>query len=601
MSPYRSTALPGHSLFLTRSVRLGMAAPLLWLLGCTTSVPLPAWTPGLAQPAAATATTLAPSPPARPALEQTLPAVPAATLTSLPLSPAAPYSAAVAARFPAPSVIYGTPGLQAGRAGFTTQAEIARWLREQADAVSRSAGAKAAVLPIGQSQQGQALEALVLTRGSGTDPAALRASGRPTVLLIGQQHGDEPAGSEALLVIARELAQGLLQPLLEQINVVIVVRANPDGAAMNQRATASGLDMNQDHLLLNTPEARALAKLTSDYQPTAVLDAHEYTVSGSYLEKFGTVQKFDALFHYATHGNLSEFLTKAAEEWYRRPLLAALKGQGLTSEWSYTASADPADRKVSMGSAQPDTSPTTDGLKNIVSLQIATRGADLGRTDIQRRVHTHVTAMTSVLGSTAQRAKELGQLRPYMDKDISAQACKGEAVVESAPTLAPYGLVMLEPLSGADKTVTVDWDSTLTLFTLKKRARPCGYWLGASSRTAAERLALQGLQVRRVLRQSVMLGDMYLETRRPSEVLQDARRNSANAPSPATEVALVHGVIDAPKGSYYIPLNQPLANLAIAALEPDTPSSYFSNQLIEGLASIARVMSEPSLQAEERP
>jgi hypothetical protein len=50
------------------------------------------------------------------------------------------------------------------------------------------------------------------------------------------------------------------------------------------------------------------------------------------------------------------------------------------------------------------------------------------------------------------------------------------------------------------------------------------------------------------------------------------------------------GVIDAPVGSYYIPLNQ-LANLAIAALEPDTQSSFFTNRLVDNLAGIARVMS----------
>lgn len=583
MSSSRSKAPSGPSLFVTRSVRLGLMAPLAWLVGCTTVVPLPSWTPTILRPPAKT--TPAPKP-APPGMVRVYP-------ITLPAEPPAPYSAAVAARFPAPSVTYSTPGLQAGRTSFTTQDEIARWLRDQEASLARSVGVRASVLPIGQSQQGQALQALVLTRGEGTDPAALRATGRPTVLLIGQQHGDEPAGSEALLVIARELAQGLLQPLLEKINVVIVPRANPDGAASQQHATANGLDMSRDQLLLNAPETQALARLKSDYQPTVVLDAHEYTVSGSYLQKFGAVQKSDALFHYATTANLPEFLTKAAEEWYRRPLLAALKGQGLTSEWSYSTSQDPADKKISMGSTEPDVSPNTDGLKNIVSLLVETRGVGLGRRDLQRRVHTHVSAITSVLGSTAQRASQLSQLRPYLDKEVSIQACKGQAVVETAHTPAQYDLVMLDPVSGADKTITVDWDSTLALQILKKRTRPCGYWLSAASRTAAERLRLQGLQVRRVLEQSALLGDFYRPSANPDGV------NPERVVS--TEVTLMRGVIDAPMGSYYISLNQPLANLAIAALEPDTPSSFFSNHLIQGLSSTARIMSEPSLQTEELP
>ncbi len=579
------------------SRRLGLMA-LPALLAACASVPLPPWQPPVTRAPVSAPSAPVPRLPALPAIVQASPVNPP---TAIVAEEPAPYSAAVAARFPAPSVVYNTPGLQVGRSSFTTQAEIHNWLGEQAAALSRSAGIKATVLTIGRSQRGEALEALVLTRGAGTDPAALQATGRPTVLLIGQQHGDEPAGSEALLVVARELAQGLLQPELERINVVIVPRANPDGANGGQRVTANGLDMDRDHLLLNTPEAQALARLTRDYQPTVVVDAHEYTVVGRYLEKFGAVQKFDALLQYATTANLSEFLTKAAEEWYRRPLLAALKGQGLTSEWYYT-STNISDRKISMGGTQPDTGRNVDGLRNAISLLVETRGVGIGRLHIQRRVHTQVTALTSVLASTAQRASQLGQLRPYLDKEVSAQACKGEAVVQAEPTPAQYDLVMLDPVSGVDKPITVDWDSALALRTLKVRARPCGYWLSASSKTAVERLRLQGLQVLRVQEPSAMLGDLYRETSRSEGARQDVRGSIADAaPIVKTEVALVRGVIDAPSGSFYLPLNQPLANLAIAALEPDTQSSYLANQLLESLASSARVMSEPSLKAEELP
>lgn len=600
-----SHALPAPRLAL-RVRPLALVAPLVLLAACT-STPLPPWTPATQRPPAATQAPIPVSPAAqRPAPVQVAPVAPAA-LPSSPSTPslpaadqAAPYSAAVAARFPAPSVTYNTPGLQPGRTTFTSQAEIQGWLREQAAAASRSPGVRAAVLPIGRSQRGETLEALVLTRAGGTDPAVLQAAGKPTVLLVGQQHGDEPAGSEALLVIARELSQGLLVPVLDRINVVIVPRANPDGAASDQRATTGGLDMNRDHLLLNTPEAQALARLARDYSPTVVVDAHEYTVVGRYLQKFGTVQKFDALFQYATTANLPEFLTKAAEEWYRRPILAALKGQNLSTEWYYTTSSDLADRKISMGGTQPDTGRNVYGLKNAVSLLIETRGVGIGRLHIQRRVHTHVTAITSVLASTAQRANELHQLRPYLDKDVSAQACKEQAVIEAGATAAQYDLLMLDPVTGADKSVSVDWDSALALRNLKARARPCGYWLSAASTVAVDRLRLHGVQVQRVAEQGSMLGDSYRETASTSGERQDVRGAIADGNAVIkVQVSLARGVVDVPRGSYYVPLNQPMANLAIAALEPDTQSSFFANQIVRGLQSTVRVMAEPTVKLEE--
>lgn len=586
---------------------LAMTAPLLLVAACG-SVPLPPWTPAISRPAPQVSPAAPVTPPAPvaaavepPVAVQTSPVLLPPVAAPVP-APALPYAEAVSARFAAPSTLYSTPGLQVNRSSFSTQAEIHAWLQDQAAALSRSAGVKAALLPIGASQQGQPIEALVLTRAAATDPASLLATGRPTVLLIGQQHGDAPAASEALLVIARELAQGLLQPLLERIHVVIVPRANPDGADRGEALLAGGQDMARDHLILDTPEGQALARLVRDYQPTVVVDAGEYRLSDAYAQKFGALQKFDALFQYATPANLPEFLTKAGEEWYRRPLLAALKGQGLSTEWYHTTSSDAADRSVSMGGPEPVSSRNAQGLKNAVSLSIDTRGAGLGRLHLQRRVHTHVTALTSVLGSTAQRARELTQLRPYLDKEVASLACKGQAAIEAANTPAQYDLQMLDPVTGADKVVTVDWESALALRTLKSRVRPCGYWLSGSSRTAVERLRLQGVKVLEVMEPSALLGDIYREVQRPGAAQPSGSSLAANAaPPPSAGVSLVRGVVDAPAGSYYVPLSQPLANLAMAALEPDTPSSYFSNRLLDGLADAARIMSEPSLRSQELP
>ena len=580
---------------------LGIGVSLALLAACT-SVQLPPWMPGPQQPVAQTS----PPPvqvPVEPAVAvQATPVAPPSVIANLPIEAPAPYSAAVAARFPAPPTVYSTPGLQANRSTFTTQDEIQTWLRDQAAALARSAGIKAAVLPIGLSQQGRQLEALVLTRSTGTDPAALQVTGRPTVLLINQQHGDGPAGSEALLVIARELAQGLLQPLLERVNVVIVPRANPDSVHQGASLPPLAQTMSRDHLLLNAPETQALARLIRDYRPMVLMDVGEYAIGDEFLKKFGAVQKFDAHMQYSTVANMPEFLTRADEEWYRRPLLAALKGQGLSSEWIYTTSEDMADRTVSMGGPEPVTSRNVGGLKNAVSLAVETRGAGLGRLHIQRRIHTHVTAITSVLGSTAQRANELNKLHPYLEKEISGQSCKGQAIVEAANTPAQYDLQMLDPASGADKTLTVDWESALALRALKTRIRPCGYWLSSTSKTAVGRLRLHGVQVLRVLEPSSLLGDIYREKPNTRIAQQAMQTGTAGVlPPTKTEVTLVRGVVDAPAGSFYVPLNQPLANLAIAALEPDTQSSYFSNQLLEALSSTARVMSEPALKTEEMP
>lgn len=510
-----------------------------------------------------------------------------------------PYGAAVAARFPDPSTRYNTPGLADNRRAFTTNAEVHQWLEQLVHAPAQR-GTVAGVLHLGPSQRGAPIPALVLTRARDIHADTLAAGKRPTVLLIGQQHGDEPAGSEALLVIAQELAHGLLEPLLDQINVVIVPRANPDGAEAGMRTTANGVDMNRDHLLLETPEARALAVLARDYRPILVLDAHEFTVAGRYLQKFNALQRHDALLQYATTGNVHEFFTKAAKEWYHEPMLRTLKAQDLSTEWYYTTSTRPDDLRMSMGGVQPDTGRNVNGLKNAVSLLVETRGIGIGRAHIQRRVHTQITAITSALRSTAERAASLEQVRAFVARDTVAKACRDQTVVEAGQTPEQHDLTMLDPETGADRVLRVDWNSSLKLRPLKQRARPCGYWLAANAGPAVERLKILGLQVLRVAEPGALLADIYQETATETSTRQDVRGPMEGGSSIVrAQVALVRSALDVPAGSFYVPLNQPLANLAVAALEPDTQNSYFANRVIDRLQDTARIMGTPSLVFEE--
>lgn len=559
--------------------------------------PLPRAQPGTVVPAPLGQAPLAPPP--RPAVV-TSPLPPPAPLVVQDQGPMAPpYGAAVAARFPDPPTAYSTPGLGPDRRAFTTNAEISQWLQSLAEPAPRG-GTRTRLLNLGMSQRGEPILGLLATRATGTEPADLDTSGRPTVVLIGQQHGDEPAGSEALLVISRELVQGLLEPLLDRINVVVVPRANPDGAAAGTRVTASGVDMNRDHLLLNTPEARALARAINTYRPILVLDAHEYTAVGRYLQKFNAIQRYDALLQYATTANYPEFLTKASEEWYHQPMVAALRAQNLTSDWYYTTSTNPDDKRISMGGTQPDTGRNVNGLKNTVSLLVETRGVGLGRMHIQRRVHSQVTAITSALRSTAERATNLEQVRSFVERDVSAQACRDQVVVEAAATPTQRQLEFLDPETGEDRSIRVDWNSSLTLRATKTRARPCGYWLSASSSEAVERLKLLGLQVLRVAEPGSALADTYRETARETADRQDVIGTIAGGQGIVrVQVAPTRSAIDMPAGSFYVPLNQPRANLAVAALEPDTQNSYFANHLIADLAHTARVMAPPALVFED--
>jgi len=63
----------------------------------------------------------------------------------------------------------------------------------------------------------------------------------------------------------------------------------------------------------------------------------------------------------------------------------------------------------------------------------------------------------------------------------------------------------------------------------------------------------------------------------------------------------VPALVDMKAGSYYVPLDQPLGNLIIAALEPDTQNSFFANRLVNSISGQARMLERIELKGASVP
>ena len=111
--------------------------------------------------------------------------------------------------------------------------------------------------------------------GAGPAEATEGDRDRVRVLVIGSQHGDERAGYEVALRLARDLAIGELRPLLDELEVTIVPVMNPVGMRAGTRFNGSGMDPNRDHVSLVSPANRALWELHETLEPHVVLDLHE--------------------------------------------------------------------------------------------------------------------------------------------------------------------------------------------------------------------------------------------------------------------------------------------------------------------------------------
>lgn len=173
----------------------------------------------------------------------------------------------------------------------STSAEIDAYLDTIAAAVPF-----ARKVAVGKSVEGRAIDALVFT-----DPDGQHEGERLKLMIIGSQHGAaEPAGGEALLVIARDLAFGDLKPLLDQADVVLLPNANPDGRDLGRRANANWININIDFVLAAQAETRVLKQALAQFQPDALLDSHESAIlKRKTLAKDGYLTDFNAQFEIA--------------------------------------------------------------------------------------------------------------------------------------------------------------------------------------------------------------------------------------------------------------------------------------------------------------
>jgi hypothetical protein len=446
---------------------------------------------------------------------------------------------------------------------------------------------------IGRSTQGRDIPVLYLTTEGVSDPAAIRQLGRPIFWLMAQQHGNEPAGGEAMLALAAALATGELAALLGRISVVIVPRVNVDGAAADRRVLASGADANRDHLLLSQPEVRALHAAMRALPPDVVFDHHEFSVGRRWIEKFNGTQGADVMILEGTHPSIPGGLAEIAGSLYRPALEAAILEAGLSSFDYVTTNAGTADKRVSLGGTAPGIARNAFGLRGAVSYLIETRGVGIGLQNFERRVATHYLLARAVLAVTA--ADSVGLQDRVAAARAESAADRSDLVITHEAGERDIDLPLIDAESGAPMPTPVRLIDSRDLRPVDVRARPAGYLVLRGTADVAERLGLNEVSVREVAADGELAVEAY-------EVERTESRKSRNAinPDQLVRVEIRCRTIAVPAGALFVPMAQPAAGIAAAALEPDSPGSYVGVGVIpmeadETEAPVYRVMDASGL------
>ena len=162
------------------------------------------------------------------------------------------------------------------------------------------------VTTMGSSAEGRDMPVLVLSADGRFAPEAAheaaRAEGRPVVLIVCNIHAGEVEGKEAALMLARDVTTGDMAHLASGATVVLIPIYNPDGndridaknrridpptahgqdgpaTGVGTRYTGAGINLNRDYTKLAAVESRLLMQLVNAWQPHVIVDSH--TSNGS--------------------------------------------------------------------------------------------------------------------------------------------------------------------------------------------------------------------------------------------------------------------------------------------------------------------------------
>ncbi len=416
-----------------------------------------------------------------------------------------------------------------------------------------------------------------------------------TVLLLGGIHAGECDGKEALLALARDLAQGKGDDLgWQSLRLIFVPNFNADAnerrgtfhrpgqagpsAGMGLRENAQGLDLNRDFVKLETPEVRSLVAAINVYDVDVLIDMH--TTNGS-LHRYELT--YDIPHNPAT--------PVAVDNYLRKQLIPTVTQRMSDVGYStfYYGNFDAAHRRWDTYGHEPRYSTEYMGVR--------------GRIGILAESYSYASYETRVKVSYAFAAQVLKQISidaatiRELINDSAASVAPGDTVsiqgkvaltaeevlvkgyqtADGAPPRPPYGPESANEHVAKDYTVDL-WNRVAGN---KQVNLPVAYALDPQYAWAVNRLMRHGVVVQQLKEATRAQGEEY-------QVTKVAKQRAFQGHAALqVEANAVNTLVDLTAKTYFIKTTQPLGRLLAYLLEPESDDglatwNFFDPDVREG-------------------
>jgi hypothetical protein len=429
----------------------------------------------------------------------------------------------------------------------TTHEELLAFLKS-ADGLS----SRVTVSTIGTTNQGREIPLVVLSRDGMANP-------RFRVMVFCQQHGNEPSGKEAALILIAQAVREDLDRLLEDMDILLVPCVNPDGNEARTRRNGAGADLNRDHLLLLQPEVRALHEVYNRWMPEATLDVHEFAGASEAWLRAGYYRSIDEQFGLPTNPNVAASIRTFGREKFFPFVEAKLRDAGIRF-FNYAIGGGPGD------SVRHSTTDINDGRQSLAILHsfsciLEGRNGKEMDDELRRRIRGQLSAIRAYLAFVAEHTREISSL--VATERMQLTRARGPVAMQM--NHFPDGSMLSMPV----RTYPGEKDSVILLpynpviRTMLEVTRPYAYRIAREQTQILDLLGRHGAMCSVFSRDTVLEVEAYSDVRFTAAVVEGDTAYFSQPTAYKTR-------IQCHEGDALVLVYQLRSNLIVSALEPSS-------------------------------
>lgn len=464
---------------------------------------------------------------------------------------------------------------------------------------------------IGKSAQGREINLIIASLEPNPTAANLKNSQKPTLLVQAGIHSGEIDGKDAGMMLLRDLAFTPAKDLLQSVNFLIVPILNVDGherssrynrpnqqgpSNMGWRTNSLNQNLNRDYMKLDSREISAVIEVINQYNPDFYMDIHVTD---------GADYQYDITYSFVGEYGQSPSISRWMNQTYVPNIESGLKAMGhIPGLFLEPVDADNYRKGQYDWAGGPNFSNCYADLRHLPGLLVETHSLKPYK---QRVLGTYVLLNESlkIIGSKGKSLKD------SIAKDLATNRVKIPVSWTtpdwSKPTtdsMMYLGISSKMELSGITNSEIVRWlgKKETHRVPLYKEIhpktvieKPKGYWVPAQYTEVLERLKKHGIQMDFSKEEKMVNCKLYrIQNHEFKKKPFEGRLQVTGTP------ILENGTLILPIGSAWISTNQPLGDLAMALLQPESPESFlgwgFFNSIFDRTEYMEEYIVEPLAQ-----